>query len=334
MSSIAVPRTHTAPAPDLETAVATRAAMAGLGVAVPERVVTAAETAKRLGVEEEWVLARTGVKERRFAAPEDRLDDLAALACERALAAAGVKAKEVDLVLVATSTADELMPNAAPLVAHKIGATHAGAMDVGSACTGFIAALTLATAQIESGRARNVLIVGADIMSQLLDGHDRATAALFGDGAAAALIAPAANGGAIGPIQVYADGSGGDAVLAEHDNRVIRMQGQDTFKAAVDGLATATTAAVKAAGISLDDITAFAYHQANARILKAVGERLKLDPAKVINCIHRFGNTSAATVPMALEQAQSEGLIEPGSHVLLGAFGSGFTWGAGVVTWE
>jgi 3-oxoacyl-[acyl-carrier-protein] synthase-3 len=297
-------------------------------------VVRAAETAERLGVEEEWILARTGVRERRFAAADDRLDDLAALAGERALAAAGVRAREVDLVLVATSTADEIMPNAAPLVAYKIGAVHAGAMDVGSACTGFVAALALACGQIESGRARNVLVVGADIMSQLLDGHDRATAALFGDGAGAALIGPAANGGGIGPIKLHADGSAGDAVLAEHDNRVIRMQGQDTFRAAVDSMVTATTAAAGAAGVSLDDIAAFAYHQANARILKAVGERLNLDPAKVVNCIDRFGNTSAATIPMALAQAQSEGLIEPGSHVLLCAFGSGFTWGAGVVVWE
>jgi 3-oxoacyl-[acyl-carrier-protein] synthase III len=310
------------------------AAVAGLGVAVPERVVTAAETAEKLGVEESWVLARTGVHERRFAGPDDRLDALAALAGERALAAASVAAEDLDLVLVATSTSDELMPNAAPLVAHMLGATSAGAMDVGAACTGFMAALALASGQVEAGRARNVLVVGADMMSRLLDEDNRATAALFADGAAAALVAPAQNGGRIGPIHLGADGSASEAVLAEHEDRIIRMQGHDTFRAAVDCLAQATTGAVEEAGLSLGDIAAFAYHQANGRILSAVGERLGLDRDRVVNCLDRFGNTSAATVPMALAQAESEGLIEPGDNVVLCAFGSGFMWGAGVVTWE
>ena len=332
MSSVAVP--YPGIAANGDKAARPRASMAGLGVAVPERVVTAAETAEKLGVEESWVLARTGVHERRFCGPGDRLDALAAEAGRRALDAAGVDAADLDLVLVATSTPDELMPNAAPLVAHMLGARRAGAMDVGSACTGFLAALALACGQVESGRSRHVLVVGADMMSKLLDRQNRATAALFADGAGAALVAPAANGGGIGPIHLGADGSAADAVLAEHGDRIIRMEGHDTFRAAVDCLAEATTTAIEKAGLSFDDIAAFAYHQANGRILTAVGERLGLDGDKVINCLDRFGNTSAATVPMALAQGESDGLIEPGDNVLLCAFGSGFTWGAGVVNWE
>jgi 3-oxoacyl-[acyl-carrier-protein] synthase-3 len=251
-----------------------------------------------------------------------------------ALGDAGVDPEELDLVLVATLAADELTPNAAPLVAHDLGATGAGAMDVSAACTGFLSALQLATAQVEGGRADHVLVIGADVLSRFIDPADRGTAAIFADGAGAAVVAPAIEGqGRIGHILLRCDGSGAPAIRAGDRERIIRMQGHDTFRAAVARMSEATVSATHRAGLHLGDIDVFVYHQANGRILTAVGERLGLDEARVVNSIDRYGNTSAATLPIALADARGRGLLEPGMNVLLAAFGAGFTWGAGVIEW-
>jgi 3-oxoacyl-[acyl-carrier-protein] synthase-3 len=302
-------------------------------MAVPETVVPNSVVAERAGVTEDWIVTRTGVRERRVVRDGERLEHLATAAGRDALAAAEVDAADIDLVLVATMAADELTPNAAPLVALALGAERAGAMDVGAACTGFLAALSLATAQVESGRAERVLVIGADVLSRLTDVTDRGTAALFADGAGACVVAPAENGGGVGPIVLHADGTGAPAITADHEERLMRMQGHDTFKAAVARLSEATAEAAEQAGIELADVDLFVYHQANARILRAVGERLGLEPERVIDCIDRYGNTSSATLPIALADARERGLLEPGMTVLLGAFGAGFTWGAGVVEW-
>ena len=207
-------------------------------------------------------------------------------------------------------------------------------MDVGAACTGFLSALSLATAQIESGRCEHVLVIGADVLSRFTDKSDRGTAALFADGAGAVLVGAASGGpGLIGHIALHSDGTGGPAIRASHDDRIIHMQGHDTFKAAVHRLSESTVEAVERVGLELDDIGLFVYHQANARILAAVGERLGIDRHRVIDCIDRYGNTSSATLPIALADARERGLLEPGMNVLLAAFGSGFTWGAGVIQW-
>jgi 3-oxoacyl-[acyl-carrier-protein] synthase III len=207
-------------------------------------------------------------------------------------------------------------------------------MDVSAACTGFLSALALATAQVEGGRSDNVLVIGADVLSRFTDKTDRGTAALFADGAGAALVAPAANGhGRIGDIVLQCDGRGAAAIRATHDEQTIRMQGHDTFKAAVLRMSEATVDATARSGLGLDDIGLFVYHQANARILAAVRERLGLDADRVINSIDRYGNTSAATLPIALADARERGMLEPGMNVLLSAFGAGFTWGAGVIEW-
>jgi 3-oxoacyl-[acyl-carrier-protein] synthase III len=310
------------------------AALTSLAMAVPERVVTNETVAARAGVTEQWIVHRTGVYERRHVSEGERLQDLATAAGRQALAEAGVPAEDVDLILVATLAADELTPNCAPLVAHDLGATKAGAMDVSAACTGFLSALALATAQVEGGRADNVLVIGADVLSRFTDKTDRGTAALFADGAGAALVAPSEDGrGRIGHIVLHCDGSGAPAIRAGHDDQVIRMQGHDTFKAAVHRMSEATIEATGRAGLDLDDIGLFIYHQANARILTAVGERLGLDGECVINSIDRYGNTSAATLPIALADARERGMLEPGTNVLLAAFGAGFTWGAGVIEW-
>ncbi|HEX8753935.1 MAG TPA: beta-ketoacyl-ACP synthase 3 [Solirubrobacterales bacterium] len=308
------------------------AEIVGLGVAVPETVVTNAPIAARLGIEESWIVQRTGIHERRVAGPDERLFELAAAAGERALAAAGIEAAALDLVLVATTSNDELMPGASPRVAAAIGAARAGAIDVNAACTGFVSALALACGQIEAGRAATVLVLGADLMTRLTDPEDRGTAAVFADGAGAIVLRGAAQG-RIGPIVLGADGDSADLIYTPKETAKTVMQGHETFRHAVDRMAEATTAALAASGLEIADVDVFAYHQANARILRSVGQRLGLPEERVVNCIDRFGNTSAATIPLALEEARLEGSLVPGARVLLGAFGAGFTWGATVVEW-
>ncbi|MGH2985565.1 MAG: beta-ketoacyl-ACP synthase 3, partial [Solirubrobacterales bacterium] len=308
------------------------AGIAAIGRALPERAVTNAPIAARLGVDEEWIVTRTGIRERRHAGEDESLTELAAAAGRAALERAGAVAEDLDLVLVGTFTQDALLPNAAPLVAERLGARRAGAIDLGAACMGFLSGLSLAAAQIEAGRAESVLVIGADLLSRITDHDDRRTAALFGDGAGAALLT-AGGPGRIGPIVQRSDASGAGCITASIAERKIRMRGQDTFRAAVDRLSEATLEALEAAELGLDDIDLFVYHQANTRIIGAVGERLSLPAERVIDCIERYGNTSAATIPIALLEAQELGLLTPGARVLLAAFASGFVWGAGTVEW-
>jgi 3-oxoacyl-[acyl-carrier-protein] synthase-3 len=310
------------------------AALASVAMAVPETVVSNETVAAAAGVTEQWIVHRTGVRERRHVRDGERLDALAAAAGRDALEEAGLAPEDLDLVLVATLAADELTPNAAPLVAHQLGAHRAGAMDVGAACTGYLSALSLAAAQVECGRCEHALVIGADVVSRFVDKADRGTAALFADGAGATVVSPGSSGpGGIGHIALHADGRGAPAIRAGHDDQIIRMQGHDTFRAAVQRLSESTLEAVEKAGLELDDIGLFAYHQANARILAAVAERLGLDDDRVIDCIDRYGNTSSATLPIALADARERGMLEPGMNVVLAAFGAGFTWGAGVIQW-
>jgi 3-oxoacyl-[acyl-carrier-protein] synthase III len=309
------------------------ATLASVAMRVPEGRVRSAELAPLLGVEEDWILARTGVRERRIAADGERLTPLAGAAAHDALAAASVDPADVDLVLVATVTADEVMPNAAPLVAGEIGATHAAAIDVGAACTGFLSALALGTAWLEAGRARTVVVVGADIMSRLVKPDDRGTRSVFGDGAAACVLRAVDAPGRIGPILMGCDPGASHLVTATREPASMHMEGQETYRHAVMHLVEVTRSSCEAAGLTPDDIDLFVYHQANARILRAVGERLRLDPARVVNSIERYGNTSAASIPIALAEADRDGRLTPGTKVLLGAFGAGMTWGGVVVEW-
>jgi len=302
-------------------------------MAVPERRVTNVELAEQLGVDEQWIARRTGTRERPWAGQAERMTDFAARAAGDALARAGVDPQAVDLVLVATSSADEITPNAAPLVAGAIGASRAGAFDVGSACTGWLAGLGMACGQIESGRARHAVVVGADFLSRFLDLGDRDTAPLFADGAGAAVVSGnSGSPGRIGPVVLRADHEGADLIRLERGGR-IQMRGQDTFRAAVTRLAEVTREALDASGVELADIDLFVYHQANSRIIRAVGQRLGLDPARVVDYVERFANSSTATLPIALSVAQAEGRLAAGDRVLLAAFGGGFTWGAAVVEW-
>ena len=309
------------------------AGIASLAAALPERRVSNARIAERIGVDSDWIVTRTGVRERRALAPGEQLVDLAASAADRALELAGQRADELDLVLFATFTPDALQPHAAPTLVGRLGAGGAAAIDVGAACSGFVASLSLASAQLESGRAQNALVVGADAVSSVLDYDDPSTAGLFGDGAGAAVLR-AGGPGAIGPVIQGSDPAGLPMIAASRTERLIRMEGRPTFRAAVSTLARTTHDAAEARGIALDEIDLFVYHQANARILGAVAERLELPAERVVDCIGRYGNTSAASIPIALAEASSEGRLRGGSRVLLGAFGAGFTWASTVIDWE
>ncbi len=308
------------------------AAVASVGSSLPEGIVESSEIEERLGLAPDWIERRTGIRRRHVAAAEERLDAHATAAAAAALEQAGVDASDVDMVLVATSTADEIMPAAAPLVAGQLGATRAGAFDIGAACTGFLTALATGASMIDAGRAECVVVVGADLMSRLVDPADRGTSAVFADGAGAVVLL-ATGQVRIGPILLGSEGDTDGIIYVGRDDQLIRMAGHETFKKAVATLSETTAEAAAAAGLGLDEIDLFVYHQANARILTAVGERLGLRADRVVDCISGLGNTSAATLPLALDHSVRSGRLRPGDRVLLGAFGAGLTWGATVLEW-
>jgi len=308
------------------------AAITGVGSALPARVVPNEEITPAIGVEPDWIVRRTGIRERRYAEPGARLAELATEAARAALADAALEGERVDLVLVASCSQDSVMPNAAPQVAHAIGAHRAGAFDVGSACTGFIAALAAARGMLASGAASTALVIGAEIMSRHVDPSDRNTAALFGDGAGAIVLATGAPG-ALGPVLLGADGAHAGLIVADPRTQLLAMDGHETFKQAVRRLGEVTLGAAAAAGVELADIDLFVYHQANTRILASLADRLGIDPERVVDAIAGLGNTSAASVPLALDAARHAGRLAPGMRVLLAAAGSGFTWGGTVAEW-
>ena len=292
-------------APPVGPEVGRTAGIAAVAMATPSAVVSNAEIAARHSLGAGWIEARTGILERRRASVCERLSDLAAAAGRRALRRGGLAAAEVDLVVVATTTPDDQLPNAAPLVTAALDIPGAGAFDVGAACTGFVTALVVAAGQVEAGRARNALVIGADLMSRVVDPGDRDTDVLFGDGAGAAVVTAAAGTGRIGPAVLGSDGDAAELVAIPRSSGVIEMDGRATFRRAVTCLAQSSEQAAALAGLELGEIDLFVYHQANGRILRAVGERLGLDADRVVDCIARYGNTSAATVPIALCEAGS-----------------------------
>ena len=308
------------------------AGIAGLGVALPEQVVTNDDVGSSLGVDDAWIQRRTGIRTRRHVSPGQRFTDLAIDAARLALDDAAVDAGRLDLVIVASISQDELTPGAAPQVAAALGAKHAGAFDLGAACTGFVSGLSVATAFIESGRASRVLLVGGDVLSRNIDKTDRSTAILFGDGVGAIVLA-AGGPGWIGSSVLGADGSAADLITISRDDALIRMNGHETFQHAVARMSESTLAACAGEGLALQDIDLFVYHQANARILTGIAESLSLRPERLVNAIADVGNTSAGSVPLALDAARRSGQLKQGSIVLVAAFGAGLTWGAVVLEW-
>jgi 3-oxoacyl-[acyl-carrier-protein] synthase-3 len=308
--------------------------IAGLGGALPERRMPNTAIGGRLGVEPQWIAQRTGVEERRYLSPGETLTQLATAAGADALASAGVEGADLDLVLVSTCTSDQLLPHTSSLVAGELGAVRAGAMDIGAACMGFLSAVALGASYVETARADRVLVIGADQFSRFIDPDDRQTVSVLGDGAGAVLLAPATGSTHIGPFVMRADHAGAELVYMTRERPKLHMDGPETFKWAVAVLAEATDQAIEAAGLERDDIDLFVYHQANGRVLRSVGQKLGLPADRVVNCIAGTGNTSSASIPLALGVAYREERLEPGSRILVSAIGAGFVWGAGVIEWR
>lgn len=312
----------------------TGAALVSVGAAFPDAEVGTDAIAAGVGVETDWIVRRTGVESRRRIAEGGSLCALAEAAARRALAGADADARDVDLIILATMTPDAITPHGAATIAAGLGAWRAGTMDLNAACTGFLAALSLAVGQVESGRARTALVIGADAMSRVLDYGDRVTAGIFGDGAGAVVVRALPGAASrVGPFVLESDGAAGDAIVTPWPAGPVRMEGQRTFRRAVDALADVGERASALAGVAVADLDLAVLHQANARITAAVAERLALAPERVVDCIGRIGNTTSASIPTALAYAARDGRLRPGARVLLGAFGAGLAWGGTVVEW-
>ncbi len=323
-----------------------RACIAGMGSYVPVKVLTNTDLEGMVATSDEWIVERTGIRERHVASPGEACSDLAVQAAERALAAARVSAAELDMILLATCTGDYPLPATACLIQHRLGAAKAAACDVSAACCGFVYALSLADAYIKTGM-RHVLIIGSEVMSGITDWTDRNTCILFGDGAGAAVISASDNDRGILSTHLRSDGSlcelitvpgGGsrlplsEKVVAER-MQYIKMKGNETFKVAVRTLEEVARETLAANHLGVEDLDLYVPHQANIRILKAVASRLGLPPEKVMLNLDRYGNTSAASIPIALDEAVRQGRIKEGSLVLLGAFGAGLTWASALIRW-
>ncbi len=326
----------------------TRARIVGTGSYVPEKVLSNFDLEKTVDTSDKWILTRTGIRERRMAAKDQATSDLALVAARQALDDAGVQPRDLDMILVATFTPDSPMPSTACHLQHLLGAKNAAALDINAACTGFVYGLALADSLIRAGTSSKCLLVGAEILSRSLNWEDRTTCILFADGAGAAVLAPSAGDkGGVLSTHLYADGgqaglltvpAGGTrkpvtAEVLERRQHTISMKGNETFKLAVKGMAQAAQAALKANNVTGSDIALFIPHQANLRIIEATAERLKIPMSKVMVNIDRYGNTSAATIPIALDEAARRGRIQRGELVLLDAFGAGFTWGSALLRW-
>jgi 3-oxoacyl-[acyl-carrier-protein] synthase-3 len=306
----------------------------GIGAALPDHVITNADLEQRLDTNDEWIVRRTGIRERRHLQGDETLADLATRACLLALDDAGRTGAEVDHVIVSTFTADRVTPGLAPEVARVIGADRAAAVDLNAACAGFLYGLDQAAALVESGRASVVLVCGAEALSRVTDHDDRSTAVLFGDGAGAVVVAGGELELGVGGFVLGADGAQADLLYAERDERVLRMQGSDVYRHAVRRMTAASREALRRAGRTVQDIDLFVAHQANIRIIEAAAGELGIPREKVVINVDRVANTSSASIPLALEQAEREGRLKPGDTVALAAFGAGFVWGAGIVSWK
>jgi 3-oxoacyl-[acyl-carrier-protein] synthase-3 len=321
--------------------------ISGVGAYVPARVLTNHELAKMVDTSDEWITSRTGIKERRIAAKDEYTSDMAAKAALRALRNAGVTPDQVDLILVATLTPDMVFPSTACLVQQKIGARCVAAFDMEAACSGFIYGLEIGQQFIMSRTYDTVLVIGAEKLSSIVDWKDRNTCVLFGDGAGAAVLQNRTDSHGLLTAVMGADGSkadllympgGGSRCPATPESiaarqHYLRMEGKDTFKNAVQAMCSAATEALRRCELDISKIKCIIPHQANRRIIDAVGERLGAKPGQLFVNLDRYGNTSAASVAIALEEAVSSRRIQRGDLVLLVVFGAGLTWGAAVIEW-
>ena len=319
------------------------ARISGVGKALPEKRLTNADLEKMVETSDEWITKRVGIRERRIAAPGEYTSHLATKAAADALAMSGLTADQIDLILVATSTPDMIYPSVACLVQKQIGAIHAGVLDISAACTGFIYGANLAWGMIKSGLMKNVMVIGAEVNSSIVNWKDRDTCILFGDGAGAVIFS-AHHSDTDG---VLAAKIGGDGTLTdllqlansgcrpnpEVPGRYITMQGNEVFKQAVRNMYECAVCVLDRAGLTSQDVSLLIAHQANTRIIDAVAKRLNLPDEKVFINIADYGNTSAATIPIALCEALEQGRIKKNDVIVMDAFGAGLTWGALVIRW-
>lgn len=333
------PRTHR---PHLRTV-----SITGVGSYVPERILTNAELERMVETSDEWITTRTGIRERRIAAAGETTSDMAVAAARHAITRAGITPEQIDLIIVATITPDMPFPSTACLVQQKLGATRAAAFDIEAACSGFVYALDIASHFVASHTYETVLVIGAEKMSSVIDWTDRNTCVLFGDGAGAAVLQNRPNAHGLLTTCLGSDGTkagllelpgGGSACPPTADsvaNRMhyLRMDGKQTFKNAVNAMVSAAHDALDRCGLKVDQIRCIIPHQANQRIITAVSEQLGAAEGQVFVNVDRFGNTSAASVAIALDEAATEGRIERGDLVLMVVFGAGLTWGAAIIEW-
>jgi 3-oxoacyl-[acyl-carrier-protein] synthase-3 len=321
-----------------------RSRVIGCGAYLPSNIVTNDDLAKMVDTSDEWIRERTGIRQRHIALPSEKTSDLAVAAARAALTDAGIDAGELDMIIMATTTPDESFPATATIVQSRLGMAHGAAFDIQAVCSGFIYGLSVADSMIRTGAARTVLLIGAETMSRLLDWTDRTTCVLFGDGAGAVVLQAHEGIGdnsdqGILNTRLFSDGRLHDmlytdgGVSSTQDAGKLRMHGKEVFKHAVTNIAAAISASVEAAHIPLSEIDWFVPHQANQRILDGTGKKLGIDPAKVVSTVALHGNTSAASVPLALVTAVRDGRIRRGDLVLLEAMGGGFTWGAALLRW-
>ena len=323
------------------------ALVTGWGMYAPSRVLTNQELSTMVDTSDEWIFSRTGIRERRIAADDETTTTLSVHAARDALAVAGLEPTELDLIIVGTCSPDYPLPATASLVARDLGATRAAGFDLQAACSGFVYALAAANGFIRGGMYRSVMVIGVEVLSRFLDWTDRTTCVLFGDGAGAVLLQASDQPGGVTGFDLFTDGTGYDGIIIPAGGSAcppsaqtnadrkhfIQMLGTDVFKYATRQLAESALAAVRDAGLTIDDIDQFVFHQANMRIIDHVGRQLGMPMEKVFVNIEKYGNTSAASVPMALVEAVASGRIKEGDRILMVAFGAGYTAAAAVVEW-
>ena len=318
----------------------------GLGAHVPERVMTNDELSTMMDTSDEWIMERTGIRERRIAAPDEALSDLALPAAKESLEDAGVAAADLDLVIVATVTPDMAFPATGAILADQLGAENAAAYDLSAGCAGFMYAVAQAYGMLAGGLGQRALVVGGDILSRILDWSDRSTAVLFGDGVGAVVLERVAEGGFLG-FELGADGSGGQQLyLPAGGSRTpataesvaerlhfVQMNGREVFKFATRVLVSSAEAVLAECGRTIDDVDVYVPHQANVRIIEYATEKLGIPEDKVVIDVDRYGNTSSGSIPLALADAKREGRLQPGRLVLMTGMGAGLTWGSGLIEW-
>ncbi|HVM16119.1 MAG TPA: beta-ketoacyl-ACP synthase III [Gaiellaceae bacterium] len=312
----------------------------GLGVRVPERVVTNEDLAQIVDTSDEWITERTGIKERRFASPDEAMSDLALPAARDALAQARVEPADLDLVIVATVTPDMMFPTTSAIVADALGAKDAAAYDLLAGCTGFMYAIAQAHGMIAGGIVRRALVVGGDVLSKILDFEDRSTLVLFGDGAGAVVLERVEDGGFLG-FELGADGGGGRHLWLpgsgsrkfDDPTRFVKMNGPEVFKFATRVMVTSADKVLAECGLRVEDVDVYVPHQANVRIIDHAVRKLGIPPDRVVVNVDRYGNTSSGSIPLALADARADGRLREGALVLMTGMGAGLTWGSALMRW-